>query len=114
MLGSKDNHEQHSHLYVEISRFLSAKNVLIVICENGRRNSVANAKVWSSTLSRYGRYSHSVSLIHLSERDFWKDTCAGKCPEKQTSKTSQIHHEFVRAECSRLVAAIGSETEHWK
>ena len=32
--------------------------------------STANTELWSSTLSRYGRYSHSVSLMHLSERDF--------------------------------------------
>ena len=71
ILGSKEYHEQHSHLYVGISRFFTAKNVLIMICENGRRSSVANAVLWSSTLSRYGRYLHSVSLIHLSERDFF-------------------------------------------
>ena len=33
---------------------------------------------------------------------------------KQCSKTFQIHYDCVRAECSRLAAAIGSETEHWK
>ena len=88
-----------------------------MICENGRCNSVANAELWSSALSRYGRYSHSVSMMHLCERDFFgKDTCAGKCSEcsKQSSKTFQIHYDCVRAECSRLAAAIGSETEHWK
>ena len=69
-VGRDSYHEQHSHLYVGISRFLSAKNVLIMICENGCRSSVANAELWSSTLSRYGRYLHSVSLIHLSERGF--------------------------------------------
>ena len=54
--------------------------------------------------------------MHLSERHFWKETCAGKCPEcrKQSSKTFQIHYDCVRAECSRLAAAIGPETEHWK
>ena len=29
--GSKDYHEQHRHLYVGISQFFSAKNVLIMI-----------------------------------------------------------------------------------
>ena len=50
-LGSRDHHELHNHLYVGISRFLSAKNVLIIICENGRCNSEANAELWSSTLT---------------------------------------------------------------
>ena len=114
ILGSKDYQELHSHLLVGISRFLSTKNVMI--CENCCCNSVPNAELWSSTLSRYGRYLHSVSLMNLSKRDFWKDTCAGKCSEcrRQSSKTFQIHYDCVRAECSRLAAAIGSETEHWK
>ena len=43
-LGSKDYHEQQGHLYVGTARFFSAKNVLIMICENGRRSSVANAE----------------------------------------------------------------------
>ena len=85
-------------------------------CESGRRSSVANAELWSSTLGRSGRYLHSVSLVQLSEGAFWKDTCAGKCPEciKQSAKTFQIHYDRVRAECSRLAAATGSKTEHWK
>ena len=57
------------------------QEVLIMICENGRCNSVANAEWRSSSLRRYGRYPHSVSMMHLSERDFWTDTCAGKCQE---------------------------------
>ena len=73
-LGSKEYHELHKDLYVGISRFLSAKNVLTMICENGRCNSVANAELWSSTLSRYGRYLHSVSLMHLSEQRHMRRT----------------------------------------
>ena len=116
IFGSKDYHVLHNHLHVGISRFFSAKNVLIMICENGRRNSVANAELWLSTLSRYCGYLHSVPLMHLSERDFGKDSCARKCPEcrRQSPKSFQIHHDCVRAECSRLAAAIGSETEHWQ
>ena len=44
-LGSKDYHELHSHLYVGISRFFSAENVLIMICENGRRNFCCERRV---------------------------------------------------------------------
>ena len=107
ILGSEDFHEQHRHLCLGISQFLSAKNVLIMICENGRCSSVANTELWSSTLSCYGRCLHSGVLIHLSGRDFWIDTCAGKCPEfrKQSAKTFQIHYDCVRAV---------SETKHWK
>ena len=116
ILGSKDYHELHSRLYEGISRFLSIKNVVIMICESGRHRSVANSELWSSTLSRYGRFLHSVSLIHLSEHDFWKDTCAGKCSEcnKQSTKTFHIHYDCVRAECSRLAPATDPVTEHWK
>ena len=89
ILGSKDYHELHSRLYEGISRFLSIRNVVIMICESGRHRSVANSELWSSTLSRYGRFLHSVSLIHLSEHDFWKDTCAGKCGVQQT-----VHQNF--------------------
>ena len=115
ILGSKDFHELHNYLCVGISPVLSQERLdhdlrewtLQFCCERW---------LWSSMLSCYGRYLHSVSLMHLSERDFWKDTCAGKCPEcrRQSSKTFQKHYDCVRAECSRLAAAIGSETEHRK
>ena len=87
-----------------------------MICKNGRRRSVANAELWSKTLTRYGRLLHSVSPWHLSELDFWKDTCVGKCSEcsKQTTRIFQTHYDCVRAECSRLASTSDSETEHWK
>ena len=107
ILGSKDHHERHSHLYVGISRFLSSKNVLIMICENGRRSSVANAELWSSTLSRHGRYLHSVSLIHLSERDFWKDTCGRKCPECSRQSSNTFPKKLRLRSCRMF-------HEHWK
>ena len=115
-MGSKDYHELHSRLQDGMSRFLSGKNVVIMICKSGRRRSVAHAELWSNTLTRYGRLLHSVSLLHLSEPDFWQDTCAGKCSEccKQSTRIFQTHYDCVRAECSRLVSASDSVTEHWK
>ena len=77
----KDFHELHSRLYDCMSRFLSGKNV-VIICKSGRRRPVAHAELWSNTLTRDGRLLHSVSLLHLSELDFWKNTCAGKCAER--------------------------------
>ena len=73
-MGSKDYHELHSRLYDGMSRFLSGANVVIMMCKSGRRRSIANAELWSKTLTRYGRLLHSVSLLHVSELDFWK-TC---------------------------------------
>ena len=107
------DHEIYSRIQEPPRAVQSRKrgNITIPLC-----NSVANAELWSSTSSRYGRYLHSVSLMCLSERDFWKDTCARKCPKcrRQSSKTLQILCDYVRAERSRLAAVIGSETEHWK
>ena len=54
ILESRDYHELHSRLYEGISRFISAKNVMIILCESWCRRSVANAKLWSNTLTRYG------------------------------------------------------------
>ena len=109
-IRSKDYHELHSRLYDGMSRFLSGKNVVIMICKNGRRRPVLNAELWSNTLTRYGRLQHSVSLLHLSELDFWKDTCAGKCSEcsKQSARIFQTHYDCVRAEYSRLLSASDS------
>ena len=70
--GSKNYRERHSRLYDGMSRFFSSKNVVIMICSSGRHRLVANAELWSNTLTRYGRHQHFGSLLHLSELDFWK------------------------------------------
>ena len=77
---------------------------------------VANTGLWSNTLARYSRHQHSVSLLHLSELDFWKSTCAEKCSEctKQSTINFQTHHDHVHTECSRLASASDTVTEHWK
>ena len=115
-LGSKDYHEQHGHLYVGISRFFSANNVLIMVCKSGCHRSVANAESWSNMLTRHGRLLHSVSLLHSSKLDFGKDTCAGKRSEcsQQSARIFQTHYDCVLAECSRLASVSASVTEHRK
>ena len=72
IMESKYYHELHNRLYDGISRFFSSKNVVIMICRSGRHRSVANAELCSNTLTCYGRHQHSVSMLHLSEIDFWK------------------------------------------
>ena len=87
-----------------------------MICRSGRHRSVANAELWSNTLARCGRLQHSVSLLHLSEWDFWENTCAGKCSEcsKQSVSIFQTHHHRVQAECSRRVLVPDPVSGHWK
>ena len=89
----------YSGLYDGMSGFLLGENVVIMICKSGRRLSVANDELWSKTLTRYGRLQHSVSLLHLSALDFWKNTCAGKCSEciKQSTIIFQTHNDCVCA-----------------
>ena len=72
IIESKNYNEPHRRLYDGMPRFFSSKNIVIMICRSGRHRSVANAEFWSNTLARYGRHQHSVSLLHLSELDFWK------------------------------------------
>ena len=96
-MGSNDDHELHSRLCDGMSRFLSGQSVVIMVCKNGRRRSVANAELWSNTLTRYGRLLHSHSLLHLSELAFWEDTCAGKC-----SKCSKSLHGHLDELAERL------------
>ena len=70
IMESKNYHELRSRLYDCMSRFFSS--IVFMICRSGRHRSVANTELWSNTLTRYGRRQHSVSLLHLSELDFWK------------------------------------------
>ena len=115
-MASSGYHELHSRLYEDMPRFLSRKNIVIRICRDGRYRSVANAEMWSNTLTRNGQSRHSVSLLHLAELDFWQNTCEGKCPGciKETTRTSQRYYDCSRAECSRLASSSYSETEHRK
>ena len=61
--------------------FFSNKNIVIMTCRSGRHRSVANAELWSNTLTRCSRRQHSVSWLHLSELDFWGNTYARNCSE---------------------------------
>ena len=87
-----------------------------MICRSGRHRSVANVELWSNTLARRSRRQHSASLLYLSELDFWKNTCAGKCSEcsKQSTRIFRTHYDRVRAGCPRLASSSDSVTEHWK
>ena len=116
-MGSKITMSCHSRVYDGMSRFLSAKNVVIMICRSGRRRSVANAE-WSNTLTRYGRLLHSIYLLHLSDLDFLKKKkkCAGNSSEcsKESIRVFEAHYDCVRAECSRFASGTDSVAEHWK
>ena len=81
ILESGNHHALHDREYEGTYRFFSNKNMVIMICRSGRRRSVAKAELRSNTLTRCGRRQHSVSLLHLSEPDFWGNTCAGNCSE---------------------------------
>ena len=117
IMESKNYHELHSRLHDGMSRFFSSKNVVIMICRSGRhRSACERAELWSITLTRYVRHQHSVSLMHLSDLDFRKETREGTCSEccKQSTRIFQTHYDRVRAECSRLGSVTDSVTEHWK
>ena len=83
-----------------------------MICKNERRRSVANAELWSNTLTRCSRHQHAVSLLHLSELDFLENTCARKCSEcsKQSSRIFQTRSDCVRHDVFPC-PGIGSDPE---
>ena len=56
-MASSGYHELQSRLYEDMPRFLSRQNIVIMICRDGRYRSVANAEMWSNTLTRYGPIS---------------------------------------------------------
>ena len=116
ILETGNYHALHDRLYEGMSRFVSDKNTVIMICSSGRHRSVANAELWSNTLTICGRRQHSVSLLHLSELDFWENTCAGNCSEcsKQSLRVLQAHYEQVQAECVRRVPVPDPVTGRWK
>ena len=105
ILESENYHALHGRLYDGMRRFFSDKNTVIMICRSGRHRSVANAELWSNTLTRCGRRQHSVSLFHSSEQDFLGNTCGGNCSEcsKQSLRAFQAQYDQVQAECSRRV-----------
>ena len=104
-LESENHHALHSRLYDGMYWFFSSGNIVIMICRSGRHRSDANAELWSTTLTRCSRHQHSVSLLHLSELDFWENTCAGNCSEcsKLYLRVFQTHYRPTQAECLRRV-----------
>ena len=110
-------HALHDRLYDGMHRFFSDKNIVIMGCRSGRHRSVANAELWSNTLTRCSRHQHSVSLLHLSGMDFFGgNTCAGNCSEcsKQPLRVFQAHYDQVQAECLRRVPVPDPVTGRWK
>ena len=113
--SNSEDHEVHSGIrelpraaqssYDGMHWFFSSKNIVIMICRSGRHRSVANAELWSNTLTRCRRHEHSVSLLHLSELNFWENTCARNCSEcsKQSLRVFQAHDDQVQAESLRRV-----------
>ena len=71
-VGIREYHV-HDRLYEGMYRFFTNNNIVIMICRSGRHRSVANAKLWSNTLTRCGRRQHSVSSLHLSEPGFFQN-----------------------------------------
>ena len=116
ILESENYQPLHSNLYDAMSRILSSKNIVIMICRSGRHRSVANAELWSNTLTRCGPHRHSVSLLQLSELDFWENKCAGNWSEcsKQSLRVFQTHHDQVQAVCLRRVLVSDPCTGRWK
>ena len=112
---SGTHHALHDRLYDGMHGFFSDKNMVIMICRSGRHRSVANAELWSNTLTRCGRRQHSVSLLHLSDLDFGRMICAGNCWEcsKQSLRIFQAHHDQVEAECLRRVPVPDPVTGRW-
>ena len=116
ILASGNYHALHDRLYNGMHRCFSEKNIVIMICKSGRHRSVANAELWSNTLTGCSRHQHSVSLLQLSELDFWENTCGGNCSEcgKQRLRVFQAHYDQVQAECLRRVPVPDPVTGRWK
>ena len=91
--------------------FFSSKNIVIMMCRSGRHRSVANAELWSNTLTRCSRHQHSASLLHLSELDFSRN-CSG-CT-KHSLRVFQTRYDQVQADCLRRVPVPDPVTRRWK
>ena len=84
-----------------ISRFLSAKNVLIMICEIGRLSSVANAQLWSSTLNRF-----AISTQHYRKQD----TPSGNTANTSTTSTRNTNIETILPQGSHVLVILSNAT----
>ena len=84
ILESENYYPVHGCLYHGMHRFFSNKIIVIMICKSGGHRSVANAELWSNTLTRCSQRQHSVSLLFLSELDGRGNTCAGNCTVTQS------------------------------
>ena len=91
-LESKNYHALHSRLYDGMHRFFSSKNIVHMICRSGRHRYVAKADSWSNTLARCSRHQYSVSLLHLSELDFWEIRVQEKVRNATNSLSAFCRH----------------------
>ena len=83
----------------------------IVICRSGQHRSVANAELCSNTWTRCSRHQHSISLLHLSDLDFWENTCARNFSE--CSKESlRVFQEQCTCSCARSSDRPLDDHEH--
>ena len=100
MLAKLEAYERDLALYEQAS----GEKISDGSCMSGYHRSVANAESWSHMLTRHGRLPHSVSLLHPSELDLRKDTCAGKCSacSEQFGHIRQTHHCCVHARHTTL------------
>ena len=98
-LESENDHTLHSRLYDGMHRFFSSKNIVIMKSRSGHR-SVANTEFVVEHVGPLQSTS-TLRLLHLSELDFWENTCAGHCSEcsKQSLRVLQTHYD----ECLRRV-----------
>ena len=118
ILESGNYHAVRDRLNEGMYRLFSDKNMVIMMGRSGRHRSVANAELRSKTLTRCGRRQHSVSLLHLSELDFWeKHVCAGNCSEcsKQSLRVfASTLRSSPSSECLRRVPVPDPVTGRWK
>ena len=116
ILESQNYHALHGRLYDGMHWFFSSRDIVIVKSRSGRQRSVANAELLSNTLLHCSRHQHSVSLLHLSELDFWENMCAGNCSEcsKQSLRVFQTHYDRVQVECLLRVLVPDPVTGRWK
>ena len=116
ILESENYHALHGRLYDSIHRFFSTKNIVIMICRSGRHRSVANAELWSNTVTRCSRRQHSVFFVALVRAGLGRNRCAGNCSEcsKRSLRVFQTHYDQVQAECLRRVLVPDPVTGRWK
>ena len=89
-MASPGYHELHSRLYEDMSRLISRQNIVIMICRDGRYRAVANAEMWTNTLTelteRFERFDKSVGAptgcLHTQDTNRQADLSMIKAAKK--------------------------------